>query len=158
VQCDASVFLPSLTHPGTQIWYPLAGQAASKPYKRLYGLIFYDMSPSESPQFLSQRDQAPTSTFFPVSDSFNSLSSKLTSSDKLSELPVATPNRIMRSQNARAIRRSLDSLPPSSSGDSAPSPRITQAWSTIPARSSLDTPQQRVSFENDTPQGRSFSC
>ncbi|KAJ7886179.1 hypothetical protein B0H14DRAFT_2697945 [Mycena olivaceomarginata] len=110
------------------------------------------MSPSESPQFLSQRDQAPTSTFFPVSDSFNSLSSKLTSSDKLSELPVATPNRIMRSQNARAIRRSLDSLPPSSSGDSAPSPRITQAWSTIPARSSLDTPQQRVSFENDTPQ------
>ncbi|KAF7331048.1 hypothetical protein MVEN_02445100 [Mycena venus] len=92
--------------------------------------------------------------------------SKLTSSDKLSELPVssgaASPNRVIRSQNARAIRRSLDSLPSFSSGDSGHSPRISQAWSTIPATKSLprtsisenDTPRQRVSFDSDRPQVR----
>ncbi|KAJ6544246.1 hypothetical protein B0H19DRAFT_1170064 [Mycena capillaripes] len=102
----------------------------------------------------------------PISESFNSnsSSSKLTSSDKLSELsfssPAATPNRVIRSQNARAIRRSLDSLPSFSSGESGHSARISQAWSTIPASKSLpqttisgnDTPKQRVSFDSDRPQ------
>ncbi|KAJ7721335.1 hypothetical protein DFH07DRAFT_298764 [Mycena maculata] len=103
----------------------------------------------------------------PSSTSFDSnASSKLTSSDKLSELPVsspaATPNRAIRSQNARALRRSLDSLPSFSAGDSGHSPRISQAWSTIPASKSFpqvgtsdgnETPKQRVSFDSDRPQG-----
>ncbi|KAJ6615543.1 hypothetical protein B0H10DRAFT_65422 [Mycena sp. CBHHK59/15] len=106
-----------------------------------------------------------------VSESFNSnddSSSKLTSSDKLSELPVplttTSPNRGIRSQNARAARRSLDSLPSFPTSDFAPlghSPRLNQAWGTIPASKSLplasnsdislgtDTPKHRVSFDSD---------
>ncbi|KAJ7165582.1 hypothetical protein C8R43DRAFT_832680, partial [Mycena crocata] len=104
----------------------------------------------------------------PVSQSYNSnsSSSRLTSSDKLSELPLsspaASPNRAVRSQNARALRRSLDSIPSFSTGDSGHSPRISQAWSTIPASKSLpqaisdaslvnETPKQRVSFDSDRP-------
>ncbi|KAJ7661549.1 hypothetical protein DFH06DRAFT_376054 [Mycena polygramma] len=113
-------------------------------------------TPSQSPLQQVQADSA-----FPISQS-NSSSSKLTSSDKLSELPVssraASPNRVIRSQNARAFRHSLDSLPSFSSGDS---PRIGQAWGTIPASKSFpqtvisgnDTPKQRVSFDSDRPQG-----
>ncbi|KAF8173814.1 hypothetical protein K438DRAFT_1771979 [Mycena galopus ATCC 62051] len=111
------------------------------------------MAPSESPRPSSPlQDQV-----FPIiSDSFGN--STYSSSDKLSELPVSspfsTPNRVIRSQNARAIRRSLDSLP---SGDSAHSPRISQAWSTIPPSKSPpqtsvsgnETPKQRVSFDSD---------
>ncbi|KAF7354665.1 hypothetical protein MSAN_01380200 [Mycena sanguinolenta] len=119
-------------------------------------------------QSSSQQDFGGNMLFPKVSDSFNSNSStsKLTSSDKLSELPISSPgttaNRVIRSQNARAIRRSLDSLPSFSSGDSGHSPRISQAWSTVPAGKSLpqtsisgnDTPKQRVSFDSDRPQVR----
>ncbi|KAJ7499701.1 hypothetical protein FB451DRAFT_43488 [Mycena latifolia] len=118
-----------------------------------------------------QLSPSPDSVPFPgiaVSESFNSnsSSSKLTSSDKLSELPVssptASPNRVIRSQTARALRRSLDSLPSFSTSDSGHSARISQARSTIPASKSFpqasvsdgnDTPKQRVSFDDDTPQG-----
>ncbi|KAJ7123195.1 hypothetical protein C8R44DRAFT_671086 [Mycena epipterygia] len=129
------------------------------------------MDPSNSlvpPQVVDSGSQS--SLTFPISESFNSnSSSKLTSSDKLSELPVssptASPNRVIRSQNARAFRRSLDSLPSFSTSDSGHSPRISQAWSTIPASKSFphpsisdvslgnDTPKQRVSFDGDRPQG-----
>ncbi|KAJ7911121.1 hypothetical protein B0H13DRAFT_587241 [Mycena leptocephala] len=129
----------------------------------------HQMASSEPPQSPSESQQVadPVLQSFPISESFNSnsSSSKLTSSDKLSELPVtspaSSPNRVMRSQNARALRRSLDSLPSFSSGESGHSPRIIQAWSTMPTsksppRTSIsgnDTPKQRVSFDSDRPQG-----
>ncbi|KAK7053777.1 hypothetical protein R3P38DRAFT_2852086 [Favolaschia claudopus] len=98
---------------------------------------------------------------FPVSDSVNSnsSSSKLTSSDKLSELPVSSPFPTHRSQNARAIRRSLDSLPSFSSGESNHSPRISQALGNLAANrqaniSGNETPKQRVSFDSDGLQAR----
>ncbi|KAJ7476957.1 hypothetical protein B0H11DRAFT_2194740 [Mycena galericulata] len=104
------------------------------------------------------------SSNLPTLDS--SSSSNLTSSDKLSELPITSPasgpNRAIRSQTARALRRSLDSLPSFSTGDSGHSPSISQAWTTIPASKSVpqagtsdgnDTPKQRVSFDSDRPQG-----
>ncbi|KAJ6579566.1 hypothetical protein DFH09DRAFT_1146919 [Mycena vulgaris] len=124
---------------------------------------------SQSPQ---QAANSGSQVSFPIllTESFNSnSSSRLTSSDKLSELPISSPttspNRGARSQTARALRRSLDSLPSFSTGDSGHSPRISQAWSTIPASKSLprtsvsdvsqgnDTPKQRVSFDSDRPQG-----
>ncbi|KAJ6465961.1 hypothetical protein C8R47DRAFT_1154597 [Mycena vitilis] len=110
----------------------------------------------------SQLQQVQADSAFFISQS-NSSSSKLTSSDKLSELPAspraASPNRVVRSQNARAFRHSLDSLPSFSSGDSPR--RVGQAWGTIPANKSFpqtvisgtDTPKQRVSFDSDRPQG-----
>jgi hypothetical protein len=129
----------------------------------------HQMASSEPPQSPSESQQVADSVLqsFPISESFNSnsSSSKLTSSDKLSELPLtspaSSPNRVMRSQNARALRRSLDSLPSFSSGESGHSPRIIQAWSTMPTnksppRTSIsgnDTPKQRVSFDSDRPQG-----
>ncbi|KAJ7174446.1 hypothetical protein C8R46DRAFT_1080930 [Mycena filopes] len=124
------------------------------------------MASPESPVSSQPAVAAPSdSQSFPISKSFVSTSSsRLTSSDKLSELPIspaASPNRGMRSQNARALRRSLDSLPSFSTGESGHSPRISQAWSTLPAsksppRTSVsgnDTPKQRVSFDSDRPQG-----
>ncbi|KAJ7755177.1 hypothetical protein B0H16DRAFT_1372162 [Mycena metata] len=124
------------------------------------------MASNESPVPSAQPGLAPpASQSLPISASFVSSSdssSRLTSSDKLSELPTASPNRGMRSQHARALRRSLDSLPSFSTGDSGHSPRISQAWNTIPARKSPppptsvsgnDTPKQRVSFDSDRPQG-----
>ncbi|KAJ7618440.1 hypothetical protein FB45DRAFT_1063108 [Roridomyces roridus] len=106
---------------------------------------------------------SPTSI---LESSSSSKLSNLTSSDKLSELPVSASsspnNRAVRSQAARAMRRSLDSLP-SFSTESGHSPRISQAWgTTLPASKSFpqvngsdghETPKQRVSFDSDRPQG-----
>ncbi|KAJ7165891.1 hypothetical protein C8R46DRAFT_1096498 [Mycena filopes] len=117
------------------------------------------MASPESPVSSSQPVVAPSdSQSFPISESFVSTSSsRLTSSDKLSELPIspaASPNRGMRSQNARALRRSLDSLPSFSTGESGHSPRISQAWSTLPA--SKSPPRTSVSG-NDTPKQQSIA-
>ncbi|KAF7327238.1 hypothetical protein MKEN_00301000 [Mycena kentingensis (nom. inval.)] len=77
--------------------------------------------------------------------------SKLTCSDKLTELP--SPTEGTEGTPRRTFRRSLDSL---STADSAP--RISQVWGTIPSLRSLpqtsptegqDTPKQRVSFDSE---------
>ncbi|KAF7311857.1 hypothetical protein MIND_00196400 [Mycena indigotica] len=105
-----------------------------------------------------QEDVAqPSSLAFPTTSESSSTKSKLTSSDKLSELPTpAVAETTPRSYNARTFRRSLDSLPSIATNDSGP--RISQVWGTIPIARGLsdasqgnDTPRQRVSFDSERP-------
>ncbi|KAJ7052024.1 hypothetical protein C8F01DRAFT_1172776 [Mycena amicta] len=108
---------------------------------------------------------AQSSLAFPTNPSTSSSTkSKLTSSDKLTELPTSAvegSGPASSSYNARSFRRSLDSLPSTATNDSGP--RISQVWGTISnirsvAQQSLadaslgnDTPKQRVSFESERP-------